>query len=54
MIALSTFGNPKQTENGIERISQILDAGFTAIELDCYLAHKTVTEICLFLEERYR
>jgi sugar phosphate isomerase/epimerase len=45
MIALSTFWNPKKIENGKEIISQILDAGFTAIELDCYLTHKTINEM---------
>ncbi len=42
MIALSTSWKSREIDDGKEIISQIMDAGFGAIELDCFLSAKTV------------
>jgi sugar phosphate isomerase/epimerase len=45
MIAISTLWNSKDAENAEEIMSQILDMGFEAIELDYYLTGALVNEL---------
>lgn len=50
MIAISTLWNSKDAENAEEIMSQILDMGFEAIELDYYLTGAVVNELKQILD----
>ncbi len=50
MIAISTLWNSRVAENAEEEMSQILDMGFEAIELDYYLGGAVVNELRQLLD----